>query len=364
MRRYTRWVTGLIVAGAMTASMGCGKKSEGEIPKGPQALPVKVVTAQSQSVGEYTEFLSTLKSRSSAVIQPEVDGQITKIFVRSGDRVSAGTPLLQIDARRQQATVNSQEATRQAREATYRLAEIELERKKKLFADGVVARQDLDQAQSTYNAARSDVQALEAGVRQQEVQLHYYTVKAPAAGTIGDIPVRVGDRVTNETVLTTLDRGGSDLEAYISVPAERAGDVRMGTPVEIVDGGGKVVLKTKVNFISPRIDTENQLLLLKAPIPETDHQYRNDQVIHARVIWQQMDSPVIPVLAVVRISGQAFAYVVEKDGNNAVARQRVVQLGDTVGNNYVVRSGIKPGDKIIVSGMQMLVDGMPVVPQG
>ena len=115
--------------------------------------------------------------------------------------------------------------------------------------------------------------------------------------------------------------------------------------------------------MSPRVDPQKQLLLVKADVPNANHQFRNDQLVHARVIYQQIDKPLVPVTAVSRMAGQTFAFVAESDGEQTVAKQRPVELGDIVGNNYVVLDGIKPGDRIITSGVQMLADGMPVLPQ-
>jgi len=92
---------------------------------------------------------------------------------------------------------------------------------------------------------------------------------------------------------------------------------------------------------------------------------RNAQFIHARIVWGTQDRSVVPVLAVSRLGGQYFAFVAEQQDGKTVARQKPLRVGETTGNNYVVLEGIKPGDKIIVSGTQFLVDGAPViVPQG
>src|SRR3954468_13966274 len=109
---------------------GCGRNGgqASAAPAGAQALPVKTVKATAQSVGQFTEYVSTLKSRNSAVLQPQVEGQITQIMVASGDRVEAGTPLLEIDPRKQEATVRSQEATLNSRRANLELSRKDLER--------------------------------------------------------------------------------------------------------------------------------------------------------------------------------------------------------------------------------------------
>ena len=167
---------------------------------------------------------------------------------------------------------------------------MEFERRKKLYAAGVIAKADLDAAQSAYEVSRADVEALEAGIREQKVQLHYYTVHAPTAGIIGDIPVRIGDRVTTQTLLTTVDRGG-ELEAYIYVPAEKSGAVRNGLPIELLDDQGNALLRAQVFFISPQVETSTQTVLLKARIANNNEKLRNDQTVHARVIWSERKAP-------------------------------------------------------------------------
>jgi RND family efflux transporter MFP subunit len=350
----------LIAAALLIA--GCGNGAKAGPPAGPQAFPVKVITAQSQTVPFSTDYLATLKSRNAATLQPLVEGDITRIFVTSGQRVETGAPVLEIDPRKQQATVNNQEAGLKSKQAVLQQAAVDLDRKKKLYAAGVTAKADLDQAQNTYDAAKADAEALQAGIREQQVQLHYYTVRAPAEGVVGDIPVHVGDHVSAQTMLTTLDQGGA-LEAYISVPAEKSATLRVGMPVDIVDDEGKQLARTRISFISPHVDTDSQTLLVKTQVPNPERKFRNAQQVHARVVWSERSAPVIPVTAVSRLSGKIFAFVAEGQGQQAVARQRVIQVGDLIGNDYVVLDGIKAGDKIIVTSVQMLADGMPVVPQ-
>jgi RND family efflux transporter MFP subunit len=357
-----RFILALIFAATLLL-MACGDNARGAAGQGgpPPALPVKVQVAQLQPVGDFTEYLATLKSRNAAVIQPQVDGNVTRIFVSSGTHVTAGEPLMEIDPQKQQATVHSQEATQRLKEANLAYAKQELDRNKQLAAEGVVSRQALDQAQAAYDAARADVEAAGASAREQQAQLHYYTVRAPTAGTVGDIPVRVGDRVANTTVLTTVDKTG-ELEAYVSVPSEKSANVRVGQSVDLLNDDGSVAARTKVTFVSPRVDPQSQLLLVKAAVPNPQGRFRNDQLVHARILWSEASRTVIPVTAVARVTGQTFAFIADDSKQPVVARQKPVKLGDVVGNNYVVLDGIKPGEKIIITGVRVLVDGMPVNP--
>jgi RND family efflux transporter MFP subunit len=343
---------------ALTAA-GCGTKTATVNAGADPAPQVQVQLVESKRITNATEYLALLKSRHSASINPQVEGYITKIYVKSGDRVASGTPLLQIDPLKQEATVNSQEASRMAQESNVNLARTNLDRAKKLWEAGVTAKADLDNAQTNYDTAVAQLKSLEHQVEQQKVELRYYKVSAPMDGIVGDVPVRVGDRVTVTSLLTTVDEPGA-LEAYIYVPADRTRDLRMGMPVKLLDQAGNLRADTQITFISPQVDFDTQTVLAKAAVPNAKANLRIAQQVRAQVIWGNAPGPVVPVLAVTRINGQYFVFVAEKEAKGSVARQKMVKLGDIVGNDYAVLDGLKPGDHLIVSGAQFLQDGAAV----
>src|SRR5215472_4940168 len=139
---------GLIALIGLSVFMaGCASGAKAGPPGGPQAFPVKVVTAQAQLVPFSTDYLGTLKSRNAATLQPLVEGDVVEIFVTSGQQVKIGEPILEIDQRKQVATVNNQEAALKSKQAVMQQAAVDLERKRQLYAAGVTAKADLDQAQ-------------------------------------------------------------------------------------------------------------------------------------------------------------------------------------------------------------------------
>ncbi|MGB8990119.1 MAG: efflux RND transporter periplasmic adaptor subunit [Candidatus Sulfotelmatobacter sp.] len=355
----------LLVAVACTGvSLGCsGSGPANAHASGPPAMPVKVQVASATPVNDATEYVATLKSRDSAVIMPQVEGQITKIFVRSGEMVKDGVPLMEIDPLKQQATVKSQQSSLEAQQANLNWTKQQYERAQGLYSAGVVSKQDLDQAKSAMDSAQAQMDSLDAQVSEQQVQLHYYRVVAPWSGIVGDVPVRVGDRVTTSTQLTTVDKPGS-MEVYVYVPIDHATQLKMNLPVQILDSNDKVVATSRVSFISPQVDNATQTILVKALIANSNDALRQSQFIRARIVWGTHDNPEVPILAVSRLAGQYFAFVAEPQNGGYVARQKALKIGQTVGNDYEVQDGIKPGDKVIVSGTQFLLDGAPVIPKG
>jgi RND family efflux transporter MFP subunit len=353
-------LSALLAALLLTAACGNGKAAKAAAP---QAMPVKVRTAVAEKVDDTTEYVATLKSRDSAVVMPQVEGIITQIFVHPGEHVADGAPMMQIDPAKQQATLKSQDDARAAQVAQLKWAQQNYERVSGLANAGVVSKQDLDQARATLDAAAAQLHSLESQVNEQTVQLHYYRVVAPRAGIVGDIPVRVGDRIVTTTQLTTVDRPGS-LEAYIYVPIEKSAQLKLDLPVQIVDSSGNLLASSRITFISPQVDTSTQTVLAKATIANANDSLRTAQYIRARVVWGSQQKPVVPVVAVSRIGGIYFAFVAEPDQKGGyVVRQKPLQIGQIVGNDYVVLDGIKPGDKVVVSGTQFLIDGVPVIPQ-
>ncbi len=352
----------LILAGL--AATGCQKKPVAAAGGGMQALPVQTVSVAMAPVPQSSDYVATIKSRRSATIMPQVSGILTEIRVKSGDLVKAGQELMVIDPRQQQATVDSQRATEQQKKAVYDYNTIELDRQRKLFEAGVTSRDAFDQAQQAYQNSKADYESAVESRKTQEQLLGYYTVRAPFDGIVGDIPVHVGDYVSQlaspATVLTTVDEN-KNLEAYIYVPTERAAAVKMGLGVDLLDNSGNLLEKSRIDFISPQVDSDLQGILVKAPV-DSKSGLRNAQLIKARIVWSAAPMAVVPVLAVSRLGGQAFVYVAEDQGGKYLARQRLITVGDTVGNDYAVESGLKNGDKVIVSGTQFLMDGAPVMP--
>ncbi len=347
----------LLLAGAV----GCNKARPQQQPgAGMQALPVQTLTVAAIPVPQSDEYVATIKSRRSATINPQVDGTLTKILVQSGNHVTAGQLLMQIDPMKQEATLAAQAATAQQKLAVYQYNQLQVERQRKLFAAGIISKDALDQAEQAYSNSKADYESSTASRNEQEKELAYYRITAPFEGIVGDIPVHVGDYVSSSTMLTTVDEN-KDLEAYIYIPTERAAQVRNGLGVQILDNNANPVETTSVDFVSPQVDNQLQGILVKAPIHSP--LLRTQQLVKARVVWGMSPKPVVPVLAVTRLGGQAFVFVAQDaGGGHFIAHEQAISLGDTIGNNYAVLAGLNNGDKVIVSGTQFLQDHMPVMP--
>lgn len=339
---------------------GCSRQVAA--PAAAQAMPVKVSPVSLSPVSISDTYVSTIKGRRSATMQPQVAGNITRIFVKSGDLVKAGQVLMEIDPLKQTATVQSQVGTQAQKKAIYDYNTIQVERQRKLYEAGVISRDAYDQASQAYQNSKADYEANAALTDTQKQQLAYYSIRAPFHGVVGDVPVHVGDYASTSTLLTTIDEN-EELEAYIYIPTERASQIRTGLAVEIIDSAGNTMAKSTIQFLSPQVDNGLQSILAKAPIPRGT-KLRTEQLVKARVTWSTDPAPVVPVLAVTRVGGQAFVFVAaQKDGKYA-AHQVPVTLGETIGDTYPVLQGLNQGDKVILSGIQFLQEGVPVQPLG
>jgi RND family efflux transporter MFP subunit len=349
---------GLLALSALALGLAGCKASAAPSAPPPQAMPVMVAPVSLNAVPAGDTYVATIKSRRSATISPQIDGNITKIFVVSGQAVKAGQALMEIDPLKQLATVDQQA------NAAYEFNKAEVERQRRLFEQGITSRQAYDTAVQNFESSKAAYEASAAGTATQKRQLAYYQIRAPFSGIVGDIPVHVGDYVTEanvpSTVLTTVD-DPSGLEAYIYIPTERMSEVKMGLPVDILDTDGNVVAKSTISFLSPQVDNGMQGILAKAAVP-AGGKVRNQQVVNARVTWNSSPKPTVPVLAVTQIGGQAFVYVAKPAGKGFVAHQVPVTVGDTVGNTYPVLAGLNQGDQVIVSGLQFIGEGAPVMP--
>ena len=382
-----------------------------------QAVKVKVAPVQTATISDSSDYIAELDSRRSVTLQPRIEGQVSRIFVASGTDVSAGTPIIQVDAREKQAAVNSVraaagaaqadlenakstlkslEADRQANISDLKFNQQQYQSYSRLATEGAVSRQTgndytnrVQTARSNLNSitqkiqaqqaavarAEKSVQQAQANIKEQQVQLQYFKITAPFAGTVGDFPVKIGDFVNTSTQLTTITQN-RPLEVKISVPIELAPQLRQGMPVEIMDAKNQVLGTSRIFFISPRVATNTQSVLVKSLLENSEGKLRADQFARARVIWDRSPGVLIPTTAVTRLGGEAFVFVAEQQQPQPqqgqaqtqsqpakpllVARQKPVKLGVIQGNNYQVLEGLKPGERLVVSGILNLKDGAPI----
>ena len=306
----------LLAAAMMLATLaGCHKAPPPAAVQGPMPVMVAPVSLHAVPLGE--SYVATIKSRRSATMSPQVDGNITKILVTSGQAVQAGQVLMTINPLKQVAVVEQQAGSQAQSNASYQFNKAEVDRQKKLFDAGITSRQAYDTAVQNFASSKAAYDASAAGTMSQKQQLAYYQIRAPFAGVVGDIPVHVGDYVTPASVpattLTTIDEV-SGLEAYLYIPTDRASLVKLGLPVDIVDTDNKVLAHSSISFLSPEVDNGIQGILAKAEIPSGSN-LRTQQVVNARVTWSSSPKPTVPVLGVQQIGGQSFVYIARPAGN-------------------------------------------------
>ncbi len=352
----------MVICAAACLVAGC--KPAPPPPPPPQAMPVQVAPVTLSPVPNSDTYVATIKSRRSATMQPQVDGNLVKIFVKSGDVVKAGQVLMRIDPLKQMATVQSQQGTQAQKKALYDYTQIEVERQRKLFEAGVVSRDAYDQAIQAFQNAKADYESNAALTDTQKQQLAYYDIRAPFAGIVGDVPVHLGDYVSTTTVLTTVDEN-ADLEAYIYIPTERATYGSSGTASRDPRHLRQRLSSNRRSAFSPR----RSIMACRAFSPKP--RSRAPPTSSATSSSSRRASPGAPrprlwflCLPLALWAARPSSYLASPKGDGYVAHQVPVTLGETVGNTYPVLGGLKPGDKVITSGLQFLQEGAPVKPLG
>lgn len=367
-------------------------------------IPVKTITLQAKPIEERSEFVANLQSRRSVTLRPRTQGQITQILVSPGQRVAAGTVLIQIDPSEQQAVVNSAyasvasaqanvdnanavlrslQAERLSKVAEMELSQVEHNRFAALANEGAVSVQTRDQYASRLEVARASLRAIDeqiqaqraavtraekavqeaqARIQAQQVQLQYFQITAPFAGVVGDIPVKFGDFVDTSTSILSVAEN-DQLEVNFSIPADQASRLQIGSSVDITNGQGQHLGTSKIFFIAPNTAGTTQSVLVKALLNNANGQLRTDQFVRVNVIWNQQQGVQIPTTAVTRLGGETFVFVAESSETGLVARQQLVELGNIDGNEYHVLSGLKPGEKVIISNLFALREGASISPQ-
>lgn len=341
----------------VVAAGGCGKKKEeAHGPAKPRA--VEVLTLAAQPVRTTGEYLGSLLSRGSVSVLPQVAGYIRAIHVRPGMSVAAGAPLVDIDARDENAALNSASAQAESAETQRVLAEAMLRRAESLYKEGLATAQEIDQRKADLAAATAAVRVAGATIAQRKVALSNRTIRAAIPGVIGDVNVRIGDYVQATSQLTSLARAES-LELSVSVPAARARSLAIGAPLEVLADDGSVLLTSSVSYLAPEADPRTQLVEVKSTF-DNSVRLRPSELVRVRLVYSTETVLQVPLLAVQRQAGRAFAFVVVPKGTGLAVERRLIQLGALRQNGYLVTGGLVEGDRIATSSLMQLKDGAAI----
>jgi len=367
-------------------------------------MPVATETVAASPVADQTVLTATIRSRGAVDIRPEVSGYLVSIAAKSGQRVEAGQELMQIDPARQRATVSQSraltagasaelarskanlaqlEASLEQGQADLTFAKRQADRVAGLYATQNASRESFDQASAGLKRARAQVDSVKAQIdaqraairalgaqvastrssqRRSEVELAYFSVKAPVTGLLADIPVREGDRVDPTTFLTSIV-GDEGLELYLPVPVRYSSKLAGGLRVEVLDDDRSVLAESALNFVSPRAEEATQTVLAKAMLPTDNPALRVGRFVRARVTWSVAEAPTVPALAVVQVNTQAYVFAVKKEGQAATVEQRPVELGPLHDQRYAITAGLEAGETVVIEGVHLLRDGAPVAPK-
>jgi RND family efflux transporter MFP subunit len=324
------------------------------------ALPVRLLKLEPKPIAEQDEYLASLTSRRSLTLYSQVVGYVRAIQVKPGQPVKKGALLVEIDPRQEAANLRALRATLATRRATLDYAARNDESSRELAKNGVIGQLDYQQRRSQRAVAEADVEAAEAQVQAQSELLSFYRIEAPTDGIIGDIPVKLGDHVTAQTRVTSVDQNNL-IEAYVYIPVSKLGSLTPESTIALVTDEGKVLCQEKPSFVSSDVNVDTQSILVKANCSNAGD-LRTAQVLKARMIWATHPGLTVPAAAVSRLVGQPFVYLARRGPSGTVAKQTPIKTGAIVDNDYVVLSGVEPGAEIVTSSLQKIRDGMPIAP--
>jgi len=328
-------------------------------------VPVRAVAATTGTVDVTVDALGTVAALNTATIHSRVDGPLLKVPFREGQLVKGGDLLAQIDPSTFQAALDQAEGQLSKDEAQRAGARVDLERYRGLLAKDSIARQTVDAQRFTVQQLEGAVRADKAAVENVRLQLTFTRITAPFAGRVGLRQVDPGNMVhasdANGIVVLTQTH---PIYVVFSVPSEYVPQINRhfsrgdALPVEALDRDGKVVASGKLAAVDNQIDTTTGTIKLKALFDNSDDSLFPDQFVTARLRLDTLSgATLVPSAAVQRGAPGTFVYVVNADNTVSL---RKMSPGPSSGDLVSVKDGVRPGEKVVIDGLDKLRDGAQV----
>ena len=357
------------VMACFMAAVSCG---QAPTAMGPAEYAVMTIATTDREIP--INYSATIRGRQDIAIYPQVSGTIFELCVNEGQTVSKGQPLFIIDQVPYKAALQTAEANVAAAKAGVATAQLTYDSKKELYAKNVVSQYDLLTAENTLLTAKAQLAQAEAQRVNAANNLSYTGVKAPANGVVGTLPYRVGALVSASISkpLTTVS-DNSDVYVYFSMTENQllnltrqygsiANTLKNMPDVRLVLNDGSVYDRTgRIESISGVIDTSTGSVQLRAVFPNADGLLHSGGAGSVIVPNIHKDCVVVPQVATFELQNKVYVYKVE-DGKATSSMIDVEKINN--GREYIVKSGLTPGDVIVAEGVGLLREGTPIVVKG
>ncbi|TPG40891.1 efflux RND transporter periplasmic adaptor subunit [Flavobacterium pectinovorum] len=364
----------LSILAASVIIVSCGKNDKSAQAGGaPQVKEYKTLTLQQKSTTLYTDYPASIQGQQNIEIRPRVEGYIDKIYVDEGAVVRAGQPLFKISAPEYEQQVRTAAASIKSAQASLSSAKLAVNKVKPLVDQGIISKYDLESAQYTYDSALATLAQANAALVNAKTNLGYTTVTSPVDGVVGSIPFRLGSLVSSNTAdpMTTVSSIGN-VFAYFAMNEKTllnfaqsgsgtslAQKIKQMPPVSLLLSDGSTYdEKGRIETVNGLINTETGTVNIRARFSNPKGIIRSGSSTTVRIPNEVKDVILIPQSATFELQDKIFAVTVGKDGKTK--NVNITKLENTAGNYYVVTSGLKAGDQIVLEGVAALKDGSEI----
>ncbi len=331
-------------------------------------MPVQVITLRQEEVTLWSEYSGKLAAVDFVQVRPRVSGAVTEVKFKDGEMVKAGQELFTIDTRPYEAEVAKARAAVNSANSQAKLAKVELDRAKALLTADHVSQSLYDQRASAYQVAQAAIGSAQSLLKQAQLNLEYAHVKAPIAGKAGRAEITVGNVVeagANAPVMTTILSEDNmyaefdvDEQAYLTTMRHlQAGTEQL--PVEVTLANDDTVYHGHLHSFDNQLDPNSGTIRARALLENNDHTLIPGMYAKIKLQRERGNQLLIPEAGIGTDQDRKFALIVDENG---LVAYRELKLGQQLEGKRVVESGLKAGDKVILTGLAMLRPGMPVAP--
>ncbi|MCF0055965.1 efflux RND transporter periplasmic adaptor subunit [Dyadobacter sp. CY356] len=352
---------------------GCAPKQEAPTTPPPPTIPVVEITSGLATT--YQEYPASVEGTVNVEIRPQVAGYLDKVFVDEGAYVKAGQPLFKINDQPFREQLNNAKASLSAANATLINTQLEIDKFTPLVANKVISDYQLKSAKAANAVALANIEQARAMVGTAQINLGYATVKAPVNGFVGRFPKKKGSLVspTDPEALTQLS-DIQEVHVYFALGEDdfinfkkQYGGATLNDKLKKLDPislllADQTVYPTqgKIDMIDGQFDKNTGAITMRATFKNAQGLLRSGNTGKVRLSLQHDSAILVPQSATIEMQDKVFVYTVSSD--NKVKKMPITIVGKS-GKNYLVKDGVKAGDRIVFSGLDILQDGTVITPE-